>query len=98
MRDDVRVIQRGGGARLAQEARADDLVGGQRGRQRLDGHQPLELEVPREEYDPHAPAPDLAEDFVLSVQRLRRARRPSTGIEVIYGVQVRSKGPRRRSR
>jgi len=61
---DVGVIERGSGARLAQETRA---VGGifRRRARKLDGHAALEVQVLGEVDDAHAPMPQLADDAVM---------------------------------
>jgi hypothetical protein len=71
-RDDVRVAKRCRCACLAEEPGPDDLVGGERWRERLDRDESLELEVAREEHDAHATAPHLADDLVLAGQGLRK--------------------------
>jgi hypothetical protein len=64
--DDVLVMARRGGARLAQKA-VDELA--RLGHEELDGHAPPELGVAREVDDAHAAAAELADDLVLANAR-----------------------------
>ena len=64
--DDVGVGQPGRGARLAQESRTALRGRGEYRRQQLDGHQPVECEVPRQEHDAHAAAAQFALDGVAA--------------------------------
>ena len=79
-RNDVGVGEPGRGAGLAQEARAAVRHGGQRRREELDGHEPVEGEVARQEHDAHPAATEHALDGVaaghglLQRQEFRRGR------------------------
>ena len=57
-RDDVRVLERGGVLRLAQEALAEGVVLGQLGREQLQRNVPLQARVVRTVDDAHAAAAD----------------------------------------
>ena len=64
-RNDVRVLELGGGAGFALEALDEFLIEGERERQDLDRDFAVELLFVRFEYDRHAAAPQLVEDLVL---------------------------------
>ncbi len=61
-RDDVVVVQGGGGPRLAEEALLRGSAAGQVGKHHLDGHLAPELRVFRQEDDAHAPAAQDLQD------------------------------------
>ena len=67
-RDDVRVVQVGGGLRLAAEAGDEGGVVGELGEQHLDRHRPVELEVAGEEHLGHAAPPESAVQLVAAVE------------------------------
>ena len=77
-RDHVRMIERRGDLRLRDEAAAEGRVVGERGRDQLDGHVPVEGEVGRPVDDAHAA---LARHLVEAVTR---EDRPDGG--VVHGA------------
>ena len=66
---DVRMRERGGGLRLAQERLAQLGALGERGREDLDRDGPSEPDLAREVDDAHAAAADLAVERVLAGER-----------------------------
>ena len=64
--DDVGVRQRAGEPRLAHEAAGDRRLGGVERRHLLERDVAVEVELAREEDDPHPAAPDLAQDAVAT--------------------------------
>jgi hypothetical protein len=62
--DDVRMHERAGEPRLAQEAAREPRV--RHRLQLLERHQPVEAGLPGEIHDGHAAAPDLAQDRVAT--------------------------------
>ena len=65
-RHDVRVGQARRHARLAEETFASLGLGGLLGRQELERHRPVELDIARQEDDPHAATAELALERVAS--------------------------------
>ena len=68
-RDDVRMVQGGGKARLLEEAAPEQLVPGQLGRDQLQRHRALEREVGRPVDNAHAAATDHRLDLVAGEAR-----------------------------
>ena len=62
--DDVRMAQRAGHARLAQEALGERRVGGVEGAQLLERDEAVQVGLARQVHERHAAAPQLAQDLV----------------------------------
>ena len=77
--DDVRVAQRPGDARLAQEALGERGVGRVEGRELLQRDEAVEVGLPGEVDHGHAAAADLAEDLVAA-DRLQDIRHRLTSL------------------
>jgi hypothetical protein len=67
--------ERGGRARLAQEAFADHGVVGEMLRQRLERHEAIQAEIARQHHDAHPAAAELALHRVLPFEGRREARK-----------------------
>ncbi len=76
-RDDMGVVQAGGGSRLVQEPAASGRVGGGVRAEHLQGHRSVETDVNRLVDRPHPPPAELADDPV--------AGDPPSGLEPIAG-------------
>ena len=83
--DDVRMRQLGGGARLAQEQRAEVVALGQVGRQELDGHGTVERHVASEKDDAHAAASDFTLDGIPPLHDLLEGEEFGGGREGEWG-------------
>ena len=79
-RDDVRVIDRGGGPRLADESLPERVVGGQRRRQDLQRDRPVEPLVVRAEHHGHAALADLLLEQIAGDPRAGREAARHAGI------------------
>ena len=69
-RHDVRVVELGGRARLAQEALTDVIPGGDIRPQQLDRDRAIEAYLPGPEDEPHPPAAELGFQRIPAGQRL----------------------------
>ena len=95
-RNDVRMRQLGGEARLAEKALADGGVRRPLRRQDLDGDEPIEVHLAREEDDAHAAASELARERVAPGERQLELEKERVGGGVGH-VTVFTRGPRRAS-
>ncbi len=67
-RNDVRMAQSRGHSRLATKSLAVLLRRRELVSQNLDGHQPVQRDIARQEHDPHSATPDLADDLELRTE------------------------------